>query len=748
MEIRIDETTRCIKPLGRIDANTCLKLDAVLEQFPDNDHDILIDLTACDYLSSAGIRVLLKAKKRMNPATGTLYLAGVSAGVMQIMETAGLHNIFHIAAKPEDALRLMAEKRVDLLQTHAIDSDGVEYLYQPFDIQPAPGYLWKAPALVSYQELGFGIGTGAMAEPGNGQTEETDLLFASGYCVGFVPTSEGGEADFRVTNDPARAGVAVTEAISFGHQPSGVLKLRNPGQCSLQHISNSIQKIKKELFPEDTLLFGVAVNTDPVAPAVALFLHNDSSLLKILSREKMHHLEKIIADQEPLPSLLGITYHLAELELQPGDRSIPGQLNDFLTFEHMLNVEALDPQMVLVNPVVILFAIHELAEGRQSTVTIEPPSGFDFPPHFAFLTRRLYADAARVVIEPLHGGFSAQTFHVVSFDAKGRQMGPTVLKISNRALIARESERCIKYALPFIFNNSAVVQGTEFHGETGALRYNFVGIGGEESRLQWLTHYYHREESKVLDPLFDQIFQKILKPWYGQPIQEPIVPFRDHDPTLTFFPFIYDVIKEVLGISSDEQYLTIPEFPDPILNPYWCLKNEYPRLRNTTIPYQTGICHGDLNMQNILLDEKMNVYLIDFSETKPRSVISDFARLEAIFMVDNAPVDSEADYNDYLHFIGRFYASGRLDDMPDMHYTGQHPDKVQKNARLSLKMRRYAFNCTGGNPDPIPYFLALLEWVLPIVCYSSAHPHVKRLSMVIASRLCERVLKTFTTIQR
>jgi len=37
-----------------------------------------------------------------------------------------------------------------------------------------------------------------------------------------------------------------------------------------------------------------------------------------------------------------------------------------------------------------------------------------------------------------------------------------------------------------------------------------------------------------------------------------------------------------------------------------------------------------------LLDGEMNVYLIDFSETRPRSVVSDFARLEAIFMIEHA----------------------------------------------------------------------------------------------------------------
>jgi anti-anti-sigma factor len=682
MEILSDETTRCIKPLGRIDANTCHKLDAALEQFPDNDHDILIDLSACDYLSSAGIRVLLKAKKRMHSSSGTLYLAGVSAGVMQILETAGLQRVFQIEAKPEDAMKLMTSKHAAVLQPQPISSGGFEFQYQPFDIALATGYVWKESAIVSYRELGFGIGTGTMDETGNGQNQHPDLLFSSGHCVGFMPTSEAGEADFRVTNDPSRAGISLNEAISFGHQPAGVLRLLDPGQCSLKHISESVQEIKKELFDQDTLTFAVAINTDQSAPSISFIIQNDPSLHKVLRSKQMHQLEQIIASQEAVPTLVGITYHLTELELQPGDHSIPDQLVSHLTFENVLHLEASDLTLRLKNPVVLLFASHDLADGTQYAVSVETHPDYRMPPHYHFLARRLYSDSSRVIVKPLHGGYSAQTFQAESFDAQGRKMGPTVLKISGRDLISRESERCRKYALPYIFNNSAVVQGTDFFGDTGALRYNFVGIGGEESRLKWLTNYYHQEELDVLDPLFDKIFLTILKPWYGQPIHETIFPFRDHDPTFTFFPFIYDTINEVLSISANEQWIQIPESKQKVLNPYWFLKHEFARLRETGIPYFTGICHGDLNMQNILLDEKLNVYLIDFSETRPRSVVSDFARLEAIFMVDNAPLETDADYIDYLDFIGAFYAIERLDEMPVFHYAGRHQEKIQKNTTL------------------------------------------------------------------
>ncbi|MBN1199910.1 MAG: phosphotransferase, partial [Bacteroidales bacterium] len=241
-------------------------------------------------------------------------------------------------------------------------------------------------------------------------------------------------------------------------------------------------------------------------------------------------------------------------------------------------------------------------------------------------------------------------------------------------------------------------------------------------------------------PLFDKIFLQILNPWYGQPVSKTIYPFQDHDPTLTFFPHIYQNVSDLFSVSPDDKYLSVAEIDRAILNPYWFLKHEYPRRRDWGIPYFTGICHGDLNMQNILLDESMNVYLIDFSETRPRSIISDFARLEAIFLIDNAPLGDNTDMADYLGFIQQFYSPTRLNELPEVRYEGKYPETVNKNAALALKMRKYAISSTKEHPDMIPYYFALLEWVTPIVCFSTIPLLKKRLAMIVSSLLSEKLI--------
>jgi hypothetical protein len=145
-------------------------------------------------------------------------------------------------------------------------------------------------------------------------------------------------------------------------------------------------------------------------------------------------------------------------------------------------------------------------------------------------------------------------------------------------------------------------------------------------------------------------------------------------------------------------------------------------------------------MQNILLDDDLNVYLIDFSETRPRAVVSDFARLEAIFMVERAPLENEADLEEITRFLTEIYDNDRLDMFPAGEWTGKNRDIMDRNLSMTKKMRQYGFGCSGGDPSVIPYYMAMLEWVLPVVCYYGVPLLHKKLSAYVAGLLCGKLM--------
>ena len=84
-----------IKLSGRLDTTTTPKLVAELKQSIDGVKALVFDFGEVEYISSAGLRVLLAAQKVMN-RQGEMKLTGVNADVMEIFEITGFSEILTI----------------------------------------------------------------------------------------------------------------------------------------------------------------------------------------------------------------------------------------------------------------------------------------------------------------------------------------------------------------------------------------------------------------------------------------------------------------------------------------------------------------------------------------------------------------------------------------------------------------------------------------------------------------------------
>lgn len=724
MEVTIRHAQNLLQIKGRIDTLSVQELENHCREGLDTQKNVIMDLQDCPYISSAGIRVLLKLKKSLAVNKKELFLCAMPADVYQVFLTAGLGQIFQFeptVAQAEKKSVKDNKPKSQLVEFH-LQNNRFQFLTSTDTSLPT---RWAGPDIVSFAEMPFGFGTGNINQPSGMEAEAVDFFITTDKCVGFYKLSNPREADFRIVASEQKSAFSVHEAYSFGLHPAGLLKMPDGGSLGFDDLKHAVKVVSKLQGFHEKALFFVAATFDPEQPSIQVFTFLE---------------ERFPVGVNPKSGVYGIHLELDELETLQPDHQLRDFLNLNLSYENIAGISDIREIEQLTDPVIWIFSADDFIEGNNARPQIETTTAQRLDPVQGFLTRLLFSDARRLLVDPLHGGFSAQTFHVTSFDADGRKMRPTVMKIAHRDLIERESDRCSRYSLPYIFNNSAVVLGAEFFGDKGALRYNFVGIGGESSKLSWLTNYYEKENFGTLEPLFDKIFLHILKPWYGQPVLKNIRLFEEHDPTATFFPHIYQTVSELFSISAEDQYIWVEEAGRNMLNPYWFLKHGFEKRKESSIRYYTGICHGDLNMQNILLDEHMNVYLIDFSETRPRSVVSDFARLEAIFLVDRAPLDDETDFTDYLNFIMTFYSASDLTDIRPNTYAGKHTEKVNKNHLLALKMRQYAFESAHHQADPVPYYMALLEWVLPIVCYGIPIPQ-RRMSMIVSSILCEKVMQ-------
>ena len=80
---------------GRLDSTTAPALETELKSFMDRASEIVFDMQKLDYISSAGLRVLLSAQKVMGKKGG-MKVIHVNEDVMEIFEITGFSDILNI----------------------------------------------------------------------------------------------------------------------------------------------------------------------------------------------------------------------------------------------------------------------------------------------------------------------------------------------------------------------------------------------------------------------------------------------------------------------------------------------------------------------------------------------------------------------------------------------------------------------------------------------------------------------------
>ncbi len=80
---------------GRLDTVAAPKLEETLKESYDGVTELVFDLAKLEYISSAGLRVLLSAQKTMNKQ-GSMKVINVGEEIMEIFEITGFTDILNI----------------------------------------------------------------------------------------------------------------------------------------------------------------------------------------------------------------------------------------------------------------------------------------------------------------------------------------------------------------------------------------------------------------------------------------------------------------------------------------------------------------------------------------------------------------------------------------------------------------------------------------------------------------------------
>ena len=95
IEKTLNASELTVKVGGRLDTTTAPELEASLKESFEGVTKLVLDFSDLDYLSSAGLRVLLQAQKTMNKQ-GEMIVKNINETIQEIFEVTGFSDVLTI----------------------------------------------------------------------------------------------------------------------------------------------------------------------------------------------------------------------------------------------------------------------------------------------------------------------------------------------------------------------------------------------------------------------------------------------------------------------------------------------------------------------------------------------------------------------------------------------------------------------------------------------------------------------------
>ena len=106
IQYRQEDTYLVATLCGRLETVAAAEVEQrLLEKIGEGNGKVVLDLSGTEYISSAGLRVLLVTAKTLDRSGGTFRLCAASPENLQVLEMVGFLNIMEYADTLDEALR-------------------------------------------------------------------------------------------------------------------------------------------------------------------------------------------------------------------------------------------------------------------------------------------------------------------------------------------------------------------------------------------------------------------------------------------------------------------------------------------------------------------------------------------------------------------------------------------------------------------------------------------------------------------
>ncbi|WP_181197871.1 phosphatase domain-containing protein [Enhygromyxa salina] len=343
--------------------------------------------------------------------------------------------------------------------------------------------------------------------------------------------------------------------------------------------------------------------------------------------------------------------------------------------------------------------------------------GADPDPDDRDLLAYLYRDSARLELTPLSGGFSgAAVFAVRSEDALGHLHSPSVAKLGPRGLLAKERV-AFERVEPILGNDAPRVLGYVDLGDRAGLKYAFAAMGQGGVRTFKSLYEADAPVERLVHAL-DDVFGDVLGRFERAALYEPLPLLAHYGFSVRHAPSVARNVAAIVGPEAAARSALVRFYEDAL-----------PTLGSPPEHHFVSFVHGDLNGANILLDERDNVWLIDFFHADRAHVLKDLVKLENDLLFLFMPLAHEAALAEGKRLVD---ALGAVEDL-----AAELPESppgvtlapLLRAWALLRTLRGYVARYCRSDRDPSQHRVAALRYAAHTLSFDEASPLQRRLAL-------------------
>jgi anti-anti-sigma factor len=784
--------------------------EALENLITDTDLVVIFNMADVSYLSSGGIRSLLGTERTLKERGGGTHLCNLNPYPLEVLKMAGFDQIFSLQPTLEEALKSQAipydlepvdwdnlpcydDEQISLTLLEVSSSDSklkvVGDISKILKAQLGEDDIYSR----KFSETEYSIGLGGLGENMNDFLEIMGEMITIGGTMVWLPTDGHDTPDFLI---PATDTGMVTIHTGFNVALDGNFHdiIFAESKCSegftMDELYSSLFKMARKMKPSFKGIISVAMQADigefyrsgiKISPIKKFTPKNHEMIMgpdniqswMNISTNPLFQGETMVSfgvgvdltrdlsafDEDALGSLFYM--HPANIgnkemllhnhavvfkhTLLEKNKDLDGQIRkivqngDFLDMSHLLDNSRMKSALIGVS------YISDIVFEKNQEITLHGECE-RWNDTFKEITGKIFPDSAEILLNPITGGYSGSAvFKVDAWDRSGRKEMPFVMKLGPWFELGDELRGYEDHVKRYIQNNATQIIDHRKIGEQGGILYNFVGINGRESTIKTMEDYYaYHDTGEVLTAL-DKLFRNVLRSWYGQPKLKELLLYEEYD-----FFFQYDKIKSFVskkyGVNSGDKYVELPYNLGKSINPLYFVEHVMDERRSRAFSVYETSTHGDLNLRNVLMDDDLNMWLIDFASTRYSHILRDVAKLETAFKLECVDIDSEEKLMYILELEKQFINAENLSDIPQIPLQsediklGFDNSDVIKAFGCIRRVREYGNMITLLDEDISQYLLGLLSYTLSAVSFISLNDYEKEYAWISSSLICQKLI--------